>query len=46
MPITGAGLVRFFEEDTKGVKIRPEIIVVMTVSLITIVLIARILTHI
>lgn len=46
MPITGAGLVRFFEEDTKGVKIRPEIIVVMTVSLITLVLIARILTHI
>lgn len=46
MPITGAGLVRFFEEDTQGVKIRPEIIVMMTVSLITIVLIARILTHI
>lgn len=46
MPITGAGLVRFFEEDTQGVKIRPEIIVVMTVSLITIVLIARVLAHI
>lgn len=46
MPVTGAGLVRFFEEDTKGVKIRPEIIVMMTVSLIAIVLIARILAHI
>ncbi len=45
MPVTGAGLVRFFEEDTKGVKIRPEIIVMMTVSLIAIVLMARILAH-
>ncbi len=46
MPVTGAGLVRFFEEDTQGIKIRPEIIVVMSVSLVGIVLIARILAHI
>ncbi len=46
MPVTGAGLVRFFEEDTQGIKIRPEIIVVMTVSLVSIVLLARILAHI
>ncbi len=46
MPITGAGLVRFFEEDTQGIKIRPEIIVVMTVSLVAIVILARVLAHI
>ncbi len=46
MPVTGAGLVRFFEEDTQGIKIRPEIIVAMTVSLIALVIIARFVAHI
>ncbi|MDG6222739.1 MAG: preprotein translocase subunit Sec61beta [Candidatus Bathyarchaeota archaeon] len=33
MPAQGAGLLRFFEEDTRGVKIKPEIAVIMAVAL-------------
>ena len=28
MPAQGAGLLRFFEEDTRGVKVRPELAVI------------------
>jgi len=34
MPAQGAGLLRFFEEDTRGVKVKPEIIVILAISLI------------
>ncbi len=34
MPAQGAGLLRFFEEDTRGVKVKPEIAVIMAVALI------------
>jgi preprotein translocase subunit Sec61beta len=34
MPAQGAGLLRFFEEDTRGVKVRPELTVVFAVALI------------
>lgn len=34
MPAQGAGLLRFFEEDTRGVKVRPEITVILAVGLI------------
>jgi preprotein translocase subunit Sec61beta len=34
MPAQGAGLLRFFEEDTRGVKIKPELAVVLAISLI------------
>ncbi len=34
MPAASAGLLRFFEEETKGIQIKPEIIVVLGVSLI------------
>jgi preprotein translocase subunit Sec61beta len=34
MPAQGAGLLRFFEEDTRGVKVRPEIAVILAISLI------------
>jgi len=43
MPAASAGLLRFFEEETQGIKIRPELIVVMTVALILTAVIARIL---
>jgi preprotein translocase subunit Sec61beta len=33
MPAQGAGLLRFFEEDTRGVKVKPEIAVIMAVGL-------------
>ncbi|PVX24372.1 MAG: preprotein translocase subunit Sec61beta [Candidatus Bathyarchaeum sp.] len=34
MPAQGAGLLRFFEEDTRGVKVRPELAVIMAIGLI------------
>jgi preprotein translocase subunit Sec61beta len=34
MPAQGAGLLRFFEEDTRGVKVKPEIVVILAVALI------------
>jgi preprotein translocase subunit Sec61beta len=34
MPAASAGLLRFFEEETEGIKIRPELLVVFAVSLI------------
>lgn len=43
MPAASAGLLRFFEEETQGIKIRPEIVVVLTVSLILAAIIGRLL---
>lgn len=40
MPAQGAGLLRFFEEDTRGVKVRPEIAVILGVTLIVISIVA------
>ena len=34
MPAQGAGLLRFFEEDTMGVKVKPELAVILAVALI------------
>ena len=34
MPAQGAGLLRFFEEDTRGVKVKPELAVFMAIALI------------
>jgi len=42
MPAASAGLLRFFEEETQGIKIRPEIIVVLAVSLILAAIIGRV----
>jgi len=42
MPSASAGLLRFFEEDTKGVKVRPELVVALTSSLIIAVILARV----
>ncbi len=36
MPAASAGLLRFFEEETEGVKIRPELLVIVAVVLIVI----------
>jgi len=41
MPAASAGLLRFFEEETEGIKVRPEILIVMTISLIVIVALAH-----
>ena len=34
MPAQSAGLLRFFEEETQGIKVKPEVLVVLTVALI------------
>ena len=34
MPAQGAGLLRFFEEDTRGIKVKPELAVILAVALI------------
>lgn len=36
MPAASAGLLRFFEEETEGVKIRPELLMVLAVSLVVV----------
>jgi preprotein translocase subunit Sec61beta len=43
LPASSAGLLRFFEDETKGVKIRPEFVVAMSVALIVISILIRIL---
>ena len=40
IPAAGAGLLRFFEEDTPGIRVKPEVVVIMTVALIIICIIA------
>ncbi|MEM3526159.1 MAG: preprotein translocase subunit Sec61beta [Candidatus Jordarchaeaceae archaeon] len=40
MPIAGAGLIRFFEEETAGPKIGPAIVVIMCVALIAVVIVS------
>ena len=34
MPAASAGLLRFFEEETPGIKTRPEVVLVIAVALI------------
>ncbi len=42
MPAGSAGLLRFFEEETEGVKVRPELLIVMAVTLIVVSVVAKI----
>ena len=41
MPAAGAGLLRFFEEDTAGIHVKPGIVVILAVALIVVCLIAQ-----
>jgi preprotein translocase subunit Sec61beta len=34
MPAASAGLLRFFEEETEGIKIRPEFLVILAIVVI------------
>lgn len=36
MPAASAGLLRFFEEETPGVKVRPEVVVMMSIGLVAV----------
>lgn len=40
MPAASAGLLRFFEEETPGIKLRPEVVILMSAGLIAVSLIA------
>jgi len=42
MPAASAGLLRFFEEETQGIKIRPEFVVVLAVALILVAVLGRV----
>ena len=42
MPAASAGLLRFFEEETEGIKIRPELLVGLAVTLIVVSVMAKI----
>lgn len=43
MPMSGAGLMRFFEDETEGIKIRPHYVVLASVLLMGSVIIAHLL---
>jgi preprotein translocase subunit Sec61beta len=43
LPASSAGLLRFFEDETKGFKVRPEIVLGITGALIGVSLIVRIM---
>ena len=36
MPAASAGLLRFFEEETPGIRVRPEVVMIMATGLIAI----------
>jgi preprotein translocase subunit Sec61beta len=42
MPAASAGLLRFFEEETEGIKIRPEFLMVASVALIVVSVLANV----
>jgi len=42
MPAASAGLLRFFEEETEGVKVRPELLVVLAIALIVVAVLAHV----
>ncbi|KON28277.1 hypothetical protein AC481_02065 [miscellaneous Crenarchaeota group archaeon SMTZ-80] len=41
MPAASAGLLRFFEEDTPGIRIRPEIVLIIGATIIALSLIVN-----
>ena len=43
MPAASAGLLRFFEEDTPGVKLSPQLVVISGIALVVLALMAHFL---
>ncbi len=43
LPASSAGLLRFFEDETKGIKIRPELVFIAAASLIGVSILIKIL---
>jgi len=44
MPSGGAGLIRFFEDETPGIKVGPTLVVILTAILLVAVVIAHVWT--
>lgn len=42
MPAASAGLLRFFEEETEGIKVRPEMLVGLAIALIVVCALAHV----
>jgi preprotein translocase subunit Sec61beta len=42
MPAASAGLLRFFEEETEGIKVRPELLMALAITLVVVSVIAKI----
>jgi len=42
MPAQSAGLLRFFEEETRGIKVKPELAVILAVALVLVCVLALI----
>ena len=42
MPASSAGLLRFFEDETSGVKVKPEIVVLISIAVIVASLVLRV----
>ncbi|MCW4023950.1 MAG: preprotein translocase subunit Sec61beta [Candidatus Bathyarchaeota archaeon] len=42
MPAGSAGLLRFFEDETEGIKVRPELLVILAVTLIVVSVVAQV----
>ena len=43
MPAASAGLLSFFEEETEGVKIRPELLMIFSIGLIVVSIVIKII---
>ena len=41
MPAQSAGLLRFFEEETEGIKMRPELLIAFAMGLIVVAIVAE-----
>lgn len=42
MPASSAGLLRFFEDETNGIKVRPEIVIIIAIAIAVSVLLLQI----
>ena len=43
MPASSAGLLRFFEDETHGIKVRPEVVIILAIAVAVSSLLLRIL---
>jgi len=42
MPAQSAGLLRFFEEETEGLKVKPELLMILVIAFIIVSILAQI----